>query len=175
MILLIGYGNDLRRDDGAGLILAEMIERVWQAQVVTVKRLSVHQLTPELALEIARPEVTAVVFADARAVISNTSEPRIQTQALKIDLKSPPLGHHLDPTTLLIYVNWLYNCQPPAWLVTVPGIDFGYGQGLSQMTQKALAVAQPVAIELLAQLQTVLVMKQGESLPVKEGTRKNVG
>ncbi|GIK39864.1 MAG: hydrogenase [Chloroflexota bacterium] len=152
MILLISYGNDLRRDDGAGLVLADLIEQSWRIHQVAVKRLSVHQLLPELAEEIARPEVSAVVFVDARAVMAGEVNPRVRVESLSIDTQSPSLGHHLDPTTLLAYADWLYAGRPPAWLVTVPGADFGYGEGLSEMVQQALAAAQALPLELLAKL-----------------------
>ncbi|MBE7554513.1 MAG: hydrogenase maturation protease [Anaerolineales bacterium] len=152
MILLISYGNDLRRDDGAGLVLADLIEQSWRIHQVAVKRLSVHQLLPELAEEIARPEVFAVVFVDARAVEAGEIDPRVRIQPLSVASQSPSLGHHLDPATLLAYADWLYAGRPPAWLVTVPAADFGYGEGLSEMVQQALAAAQALPLELLAQL-----------------------
>ena len=152
MILLIGYGNDLRRDDGAGLVLAGIIEQSWRKLGVAVTRLSAHQLLPELAEEIARPEISAVVFVDARAVAAGEVDPRVRVQPISVDTQSPSLGHHLDPATLLAYADWLYAGQPPAWLVTVPAADFGYGEGLSEMVQQALAAAQALPLELLAQL-----------------------
>jgi hydrogenase maturation protease len=152
MILLISYGNDLRRDDGAGFVLADLIEQSWRIHRVAVKRLSVHQLLPELAEEIARPEVSAVVFVDARAVMAGEVDPRVRMQPLRVDTQSPSLGHHLAPATLLTYADWLYGWRPPAWLVTVPAADFGYGEGLSEMVQQALAAAQALPLELLAQL-----------------------
>ncbi len=159
MILLIGYGNDLRRDDGAGLILAAILEQAWQSQRVAVKRLSVHQLMPELAAEIAQPEVTAAVFVDARVIAPEEVDPRVQMQPLRVETQSPSLGHHLDPATLLIYAEWLYGWRPPAWLITVPATDFGYGEGLSLATQQALAEAQAVSVELLAQVQALPVLE----------------
>jgi hydrogenase maturation protease len=153
MILLIGYGNDLRRDDGAGLVLAGIIEQSWHILGVAVKSLAVHQLLPELAEEIARPEISAVVFVDARAVAAGEINPQIQVQRLVFETQSPSLGHHLNPKTVLAYAGWLYGWQPPAWLVTVPAVDFGYGEGLSKMVQQALAAAQSLPLELLAQMQ----------------------
>jgi hydrogenase maturation protease len=154
MILLIGYGNDSRRDDGAGLVLAGIIEQSWRTLGVAVTCLSVHQLLPELAEEIARPEVAAVVFVDARTVATGEIDPQIQIQSLVVETQSPSLGHHLDPTTLLTYAGRLYGWQPPAWLVTVPAADFGYGEGFSEMVQQVLAAAQALPLELLAQMQT---------------------
>jgi hydrogenase maturation protease len=155
VILLIGYGNDLRRDDGAGLILAATIEQAWQVLGVAVKRLSVHQLLPELAEEIARPEVTAVVFVDAQVVAVGEVEPHVRMQPLTVEAQSPSLGHHLTPATLLLYADKLYGRRPPAWLVTVPAIDFGYGEGLSRMVQQALTAAQTLPVELLGLLPTL--------------------
>ena len=66
MILLIAYGNPLRRDDGAGHVLADRLEKTWRGQGLAVQRLDVLQLTPELATEIADPAVDLVVFADAQ-------------------------------------------------------------------------------------------------------------
>jgi hydrogenase maturation protease len=153
MILLIGYGNSLRRDDGAGLILAARLEHAWRSQGVAVKHLPVHQLIPELAAEMAKPEVEFVVFVDARAVAPSEVTPQVQVQPLKPELLSPSLGHHLNPATLLIYADQLFGRRPSAWLVTVPAVDFGYGESLSQITQQALASAQTLPVELLARLQ----------------------
>lgn len=154
MILLIGFGNALRGDDKAGLILAEIIEQAWQSSHVATKRLSVHQLTPELALDIAQPEITAVVFVDAQAVTPGALSPRVQMQPLNGEAQSPSLGHHLNPVSLLIYAHLLYDRRPPAWLVTIPAMDFSYGNGLSRITQQALAAAHSLPLELLAHLQT---------------------
>lgn len=153
MILLIGYGNDLRRDDGVGLVLAGLIEQSWRALGVAVTRLSVHQLLPELAEEIAGPEISAVVFVDARAVTSEEVNPQVQVQSLAVETQSPSLGHHLNPASLLAYADLLYGRQPPAWLVTVPAADFGYGEGLSEVVQQVLGAAQSLPLELLAQIQ----------------------
>jgi hydrogenase maturation protease len=161
MILLIGYGNALRGDDQAGLILAETIARAWQSDQVAVKQLSVHQLTPELALDIAQPEITAVVFVDAQAVTPGALSPRVQMQSLNVGAQSPSLGHHLYPASLLIYAHLLYDRCPPAWLVTVPAIDFSYGGGLSHLAQQALLSAQSLPLELLAHLQTAPVPTAG--------------
>ena len=57
--LIVGYGNDLRSDDGAGVIVARKVAVLWpQARVIVV-----HQLTPELAEDIAM--AGKVIFVDA--------------------------------------------------------------------------------------------------------------
>ena len=58
MILVIGYGNELRRDDGLGPRVAASLAGPG------VRALAVRQLTPELAEEVATARL--VVFVDAR-------------------------------------------------------------------------------------------------------------
>lgn len=141
---MIAYGNSLRRDDGAGLMLGQMLERDWRTQGIEVQRISVHQLTPELAVEIAREDVSAVVFVDARVIAPDELDPGVELHPITYEIISPSLGHHSDPTALLICAGILYGKQPPAWKITVPGIDFSHGEGLSEITTQALAAVQPV-------------------------------
>ena len=65
--LVIGYGNDLRSDDGAGRVVADRLDALALPDV-TVR--SVIQLTPELALEIAKFDT--VVFVDASVEVAET-------------------------------------------------------------------------------------------------------
>lgn len=153
MILIIAYGNSLRRDDGAGLLLAERLEQAWQACQVEVKRLVVQQLTPELTLEVARAEVSAIVFVDTRVVLPSETEPGVQIYPVNAIQPDPTVGHHLNPAVLLAYTDLLYGKHLPAWLVTAPGVDFGHGEGLSQGAQQALDRSPNLSTELLAHLQ----------------------
>ena len=152
MILIIAYGNSLRRDDGAGLVLAEILEQTLRAHHLKVERLSAQQLTPELAADIAGDEVSTVVFVDTRAVLFNENQPRVQIEPLGPGANSPSAGHHLNAPTLLIYAYHLYRKQPPAWQITIPGIDFEHGQQFSQLTQIALNEARPYLAEWLREL-----------------------
>jgi hydrogenase maturation protease len=136
MIQIIACGNSLRRDDGAGLVLAGILEQEWRPFRVDVERISVHQLTPELAADIAWAEVAAVVFVDTRVTELNSG---LQARPIETDSSSPSVGHYLDPNTLMIYAHLLYGKQPQAWQVTVPGNDFGHGEGLSSRVTDILA------------------------------------
>ncbi len=66
--LVIGYGNDLRCDDGAGRAVADRIEAM---ALPGVEVRSVQQLAPELALDIACAET--VVFVDASIDVAETT------------------------------------------------------------------------------------------------------
>ena len=149
MILLIAYGNPLRRDDGAGLRLAERMAGYWQSAGTPLRHLAVHQLTPELAVEIAEPAILAVVFADARAEPPGGLAAGVTVTALGSAgvAGSPSLGHHTEPDVLLAYASLLLDGRPapPAWLVTTPGVDFAHGEGLSLRASAAVesAFSQP--------------------------------
>jgi hydrogenase maturation protease len=59
-VVVIGYGNEVRGDDGVGPRVARVVAG-WQ--LPHVKALAVHQLLPELVESFA--EASAVVFVDA--------------------------------------------------------------------------------------------------------------
>lgn len=98
---------------------------------------SVHQLTPELAAEIAASGY--VVFIDA-AVQQDT----VVVQAIEPAPAAAFVTHVTDPRTLLGLVTTLGAPQPGALLVTIPAFDLGLGTSLSQPTRAA--VAQAVAL-----------------------------
>ena len=97
MILIIAYGNDLREDDGAGLVLAEQLASVWQVKGLTVQSVAVQQLAPELAADIAGEDVTAVIFVDTR----------MTTSPFDLSVAVVPLqpGTELSPSICLLYTS----------------------------------------------------------------------
>jgi hydrogenase maturation protease len=145
-LLFIAYGNTLRRDDGAGLALAEKVRPLLCKQGWLVDLIAVQQLTPELALEIADPALQAVCFFDTAAEPHSTA---IQLQPVDAQQSAPVLGHHLIPSALLLYARRLYGVCPPAWLVTVPGYDFDLGEGFSAKTAAYLADVTAVAQQVV--------------------------
>lgn len=153
MMLVIGYGNPSRRDDGAGPALARMLGE--SGRRTRVRILTPHQLTPELALELAAPDVTAVLFVDAAVVscddvrLAGILEPR----RIEPGATGSCLGHYFPPNVLLAYTHLLCGACPPAWLITIPGQDFGFGEGFSHSTAARLHVARINALELLKRLE----------------------
>jgi hydrogenase maturation protease len=141
--LIIGYGNSLRGDDGVGALVAEQVA-AWN--LPEVRTLSVHQLTPELAAEIA--EVEIVFFADACiGRLHATIEP-IQLAAVPclqkgsnigLDIGLESLNHVWNPAVLLALAKTLYNAVPVAYQLLIPAHDFGYGAPLSKSARDGLA------------------------------------
>ena len=122
-ILAIGYGNRLRGDDGVGPLVAERLAaRHWPQ----VRSLAVHQLTPELAPEIAQSDV--VWFVDAWA---NGHE--LTLQKLSATDTSPSLDHGWSPGVLLHLAKSLYGAEPIAYQLLIPAIQFDYGETLSSL------------------------------------------
>jgi Ni,Fe-hydrogenase maturation factor len=139
MILLIAYGNSLRRDEGAGFVLADILETLLLETGVGVERIDSRHLTPELVLDVAGENVLAVAFVDTRAVSTPIEEPWVQVERIvPAEISSAGPGPCLDPCELLACASFLFKKAPPAWLISIPGVDFGHGEGLSEITQQAI-------------------------------------
>ncbi|MBK9166289.1 MAG: hydrogenase maturation protease [Bryobacterales bacterium] len=124
--LLIGYGNPLRQDDGVG------VQAAYRLAGEMSRTLAVHQLTPELAEAVSRAEV--VLFVDAsRSLGPGEFEVRaVEPSSEDVD------SHHLTPGSLLALAHSLYGHAPAAFLFTMGGSQFGYGEELSPEVEEAL-------------------------------------
>ncbi len=147
MILLIGFGNTLRGDDGLGPALVERLAA--SVSHPTLKVIPCQQLTPELALEIASSEVKGVLFADAS--ICSTKQ-GVQITRVQPIPSETAIGHYGDPSGLLFLATQLYGACPPAWMITLPGCDFGFDSRLSSQGQKILEEGERRVMALLAEL-----------------------
>jgi hydrogenase maturation protease len=131
-VVVIGYGNDLRGDDGIGPHLAAAV--VARAGP-RVRALAVHQLTPELAEVVARARMA--VFVDARVPAAGEL---VQVRRVP-ESRGGPLSHSGDPGVLLALARDLYGRAPKAWWVTVAGESFGLGEALSPEARARCRVA----------------------------------
>ncbi len=148
MILLIGYGNTLRRDDGAGPVLVQEVAR--RCPRDDLKVITCHQLTPELACELAEPEVRAAIFADASVDGGDGEGPLLRT--LQVVPGTGGSGHDLGAGELLGLAGRLFGYCPPAWLAAVPGEDFAFGEGLGPRCQRYLEQATEEVLGLIRSL-----------------------
>lgn len=140
-VLVIGYGNTLRGDDGLGWYAADYLARTVQSD--TIKVITCHQLTVELAGPVS--EADLVILIDSRA---GEIPGVLACEEVQIDLDLPPgaVFHYVTPSALLGCVLALYDSAPQTLLVTVTGSSFGYEEGLSP-------VVQQVMVELIAHLE----------------------
>lgn len=139
--LVIGYGNELRSDDGAGIRAATMIAA--QATPASRSRVIItQQLTPDLADDIAAAE--QVIFVDAYAARVASAELRVEKITADLAGNAPALGHHGDPAGLMRLADRLFGTLPEAWLVGIPAYSFAAGETISpatlQMIDEAVAL-----------------------------------
>jgi hydrogenase maturation protease len=139
--LVIGIGNDLRGDDGAGTAVAA---RVAARAAPGVRVVAVQQLGPELAEEVACAD--AVIFVDA-----STLADRVTVREVGPAPGARAAGSHtLDPAALLALYRDAYGRGPgAAWQVEVPAAHFEVGEPLSDATRSAVHEAVAVVRELL--------------------------
>ncbi|MDJ0728503.1 MAG: hydrogenase maturation protease [Crocosphaera sp.] len=133
-ILIIGYGNTLRGDDGVGYKIAEIIEQ-WNINNIT--SLAVHQLTPDLAENIA--QVDTIIFIDA-IPITDVNTAKLEIKTISINRKINNLAHHNNPEQLLSVTQAIYQKVPKAYWILVPAINFNFSEDFSSITQKYVSL-----------------------------------
>jgi hydrogenase maturation protease len=129
-ILVIGYGNPLRGDDAVGQVVAREVSD-WY--LPNVKVLSLHQLAPELADDLA--EVGTVYFIDA-CMDATLEQPRvteIQPNYLTVNV-----SHFSSPRDLLGMTKQFYSCEPRAYTIEMPAESFELSEGLSAKARKGV-------------------------------------
>ena len=140
-LLVIGYGNSLRRDDGVGPRVAEAIEEL---QFPGVRTLTCQLLTPEHADPIAR--VRRVIFVDA--AVDKTDG--VQFRKLEPGATSQLMAHAADPRTMLALARDVFGHAPEAWWLTIPAIHLGFGTDYSPAAEAGFHAAVAEIKKLVA-------------------------
>ena len=118
-VLLVGIGNPIRRDDGAGAAVVRQFAEDSRCVVLVT-----HQLLPEHADELAGYE--QVVFVDA-AIGAN----EICLNPIEAEGVTPTLGHFGRPEWLAHLCRSMHGGTPQMWSLGIPVVDLGYGEGFS--------------------------------------------
>jgi hydrogenase maturation protease len=129
--LVIGYGNPLRGDDAVGYLAAEAL--LCDASA-SLRCKALHQLTPELAADLA--ETDLAIFIDAAC--DNERGEVACRQVLPQSAAPGGFTHQLTPEVLLGLTRQLYGTCPEAVLFSVGADSFGYGDALSEPVRAAL-------------------------------------
>lgn len=134
-ILVIGYGNPGRLDDGLGPAFAEKVVSM-DLPDVTVE--SNYQLNIEDAELISNYDV--VVFADASV---DAAEP---FEFKSMESKDPVVGfssHSITAESLLGLAEQLFGAKPQAYAMAIRGCEFNeFGEKLSVCALKNLNAAE---------------------------------
>lgn len=136
-MLVIGVGSLLRTDDAVGRVVAD---RLAALHLDDVEVASVHQLTPELAPELAGRRL--VVLVDA-AVDTDT----VSARPIEIDDSGELMTHHLGPAGLLAFAARLGWRPTRAVAVRIPVRDLAVGTALSRQGE---ALVEQALTEVLA-------------------------
>lgn len=112
-LVIIGFGNTLREDDGFGPAVVERLMK--RGEVAGIELLAPSTLTPELAPILAGSR--SVIFVDASATLAPGEVTRCRIRA--DEEADVSLVHFLSPEALLVWTARLYGRVPDAelWLV----------------------------------------------------------
>jgi hydrogenase maturation protease len=157
-VLVVGYGNTLRRDDGVGVRAAELMAA--DPRFAAVEVLTAYQLTPELSLDLGTASLVVFVDADVQGLPgaievrelspggtapADTSRPPVSEHA-----DQGPSSHHVGADEVLALARELTGASPRAVAVGIGVADLELGEGLSAPVESALprvvdAVARCIA------------------------------
>lgn len=127
-LLIVGFGNEFRRDDGLGIKLLDQINE-------NVDKLKVQELSIDL-VDILK-EYDIVLFVDASIEGGPISFKKIEKEE-----KFSPLTHHLTCEELLFWIDALYKRSPEFYLLSIRGYDFDFGEELSEKARENLDLAK---------------------------------
>jgi hydrogenase maturation protease len=143
-VLVVGYGNALRSDDGLGWHVAERL--AVDPRFGGVEILQRHQLTPELALDVSAAAV--VVFVDATTSLSSgeVSVERVE----RLEHAGDTWSHHVSPSGLVALSQQLYGRSAEVYVVSCGMQSDEMGERLSPVVEAAM----PTVIDAVAELVT---------------------
>ena len=138
-ILVIGYGNTLRGDDGVGPRVAEAVAAL---RLPGVHTLICQQLSPEHAAPISLAQT--VIFVDAAV-----DAPReVQLRKLVPGDTAQLMTHATDPRTMLALSRDVFGHAPRAWCLTIPAVKMDFCEELTSEAQQGMNDAIGRILEL---------------------------
>lgn len=143
-ILVYGYGNPGRQDDGLGVLLAEMVEE-WKTEkkYYHIETDSNYQLNIEDAANIADKDI--VIFADA-------SQEEIENIVITKVNPSPEINfsmHSVSTSFVLNLCKEIYNKNPQTYLLHIKGYEWELKEGLTVKAKENLKKANQLIKEIL--------------------------
>ncbi len=143
-ILLIGYGNTLRSDDGVGWYVADSIIGKLGDRIDIIKA---DQITVEMTEDIKDRKL--VIFVDAHV---SDKDDWLKAEEIFPDLKFGMTAHIFTPSALLALCEKIYNKCPKAYLFSIKGINYDFGEKLSEQTKSSAETAVTQITELIHRL-----------------------
>jgi len=131
-VLVLGYGNPGRQDDGLGPAAAGAIDRMGWSNLTAVDN---YQLNIEDALEVAAHDV--VWFVDASKVGDAPFSVTDVSPSRTVEFTS----HLLRPAALLAIAQQYCDRAPPAFQLAIRGYEFEFVEALTQGGRENLRAA----------------------------------
>jgi hydrogenase maturation protease len=145
MILIIGYGNPLRGDDGVGWHAAELLSEENLGDAVEV--LACHQLVPELAEHLSRVELAIFIDASATTPVGSVEFAPVSPSS------APPgaMAHHVTPGALLGMADSLFGGHCRGYMISIGCESFGYSTELSSEIAAVFPQVQHLVRDIIRQ------------------------
>ena len=124
-VVLVGFGNEFRKDDGLGLKLLDLIEDE------RIKKIKVQELSYSLIDDIKDFDI--VIFIDASIEGNDLNFKKIERKEV-----FSPLTHHVPPEELLIWAEFINKRPYDFYLLSIRGYDFDFGENLSEKARENL-------------------------------------
>lgn len=135
-VILVGFGNEFRSDDGLGIKLLDLLEDD------RINKLKVEELTFDLVEELKDFDI--VIFVDAAIEGDDINFKKIEKTS-----KFSPLTHHMSPEELLIWCEEINKKSYEFYLLSIRGYDFDFGEEISQDGKKNLIKAKEFLLSFL--------------------------
>lgn len=139
-ILVYGYGNPGRQDDGLGIAFSQAIENARFPGCIVEQN---YQLNAEDALLIS--EYTIVVFVDA----SHTPE-HFSLSEIKPAHEIGFTTHAMEPSSVVGLCNELYGKLPACYLLEIRGHEWEMKEGLAETADGNLKMALDAFLPLFS-------------------------
>jgi hydrogenase maturation protease len=149
-VLIVGYGNSLRNDDGIGPVIAEKYREYLGIENTNIETMSLPQLDIILVPKLS--EVDLAIFVDVRAEDSDENLVKIEeVEVENYDIKVYHTSHTLKVNDLIKMSKKWYGSSPRTFLVMPKGVDFETGTTLSEVANNAIGLSISKIDELIAQ------------------------
>jgi len=153
-VLIIGYGNPNREDDGIGHYAVDRLKKRL-GHIPAIDFLTLHQLTPDLVETIQQYDVVVFIDATVESAGNGFSFSRVEPE---FGL-SHRLTHDCHPSFLLGLVRTIYHHHPMGYEVAIQGDSFGFRQ---EPTPEAMTRAEKAVSEIIPLLtQPLKYLKKG--------------
>ena len=153
-VLVIGYGNTLRSDDGVGwhaaVLLASDPRLAPDPRLAEVEVRAVHQLTPELAFDMSRASLVVLIDASVDDPPGAISVRSMTAGDADAGGGPGPSSHHVGPGELLAVALELYGAAPALVAVRVGVASMEVGESLSPVVAAALPAVAAAVVEIVA-------------------------